>query len=188
MSIVALKVYAKSGRMKLEIALAKGKKSHDKRQAIKDRDIQRDQLKTVRELEGSMSQKANGTLFYGLGSVRSVLYTILFALKGHLLPIITAVVLVYLTKPLQQLLKSLGLPDKTSALLISLSLFSIIFFIVFHAIPLLMSELSRIILQLPENVETTYNLINELLAPYDITIETDNIQKALSQSLNLSGL
>ena len=39
--------------MKLEIALAKGKKSHDKRQAIKDRDIQRDQLKTVRELKGA---------------------------------------------------------------------------------------------------------------------------------------
>ena len=52
MSIVALKIYAKSGKMKLEIAVAKGKKSHDKRQSIKERDIQRDQLKALRDLKG----------------------------------------------------------------------------------------------------------------------------------------
>lgn len=49
MSIVALKVYAKSGIMKLEIALAKGKKSHDKRDAIKERDIMREQQKSLKD-------------------------------------------------------------------------------------------------------------------------------------------
>lgn len=51
MSIVALKVYTKSGKMKLEIALAKGKKTHDKREAIKDRDIMREQQKSLKDIK-----------------------------------------------------------------------------------------------------------------------------------------
>lgn len=39
LTCVPLKIYFKKGRAKLEIALVKGKKSHDKREAIKQRDI-----------------------------------------------------------------------------------------------------------------------------------------------------
>ena len=39
LTCVASKVYFKKGRVKLEIALVKGKKLHDKREAIKKRDI-----------------------------------------------------------------------------------------------------------------------------------------------------
>ncbi|UOE99843.1 SsrA-binding protein SmpB [Bdellovibrio reynosensis] len=38
-SCVPLKIYFKDGRAKLEIALVKGKKTHDKREAIKKRDV-----------------------------------------------------------------------------------------------------------------------------------------------------
>lgn len=48
-SIVPLKIYLKSGRIKLAIALAKGKKVHDKRHALKEKDIQRDQLRNLRD-------------------------------------------------------------------------------------------------------------------------------------------
>lgn len=41
-TIVPIKVYLKSGRAKIEIALAKGKKLHDKRESIAKRDQQRD--------------------------------------------------------------------------------------------------------------------------------------------------
>lgn len=37
-SCIPLKIYFKDGRAKIEIGLGKGKKSHDKRQAIKKRD------------------------------------------------------------------------------------------------------------------------------------------------------
>jgi SsrA-binding protein len=43
-SCVPLKIYFKDGRAKLEIALVKGKKTHDKRDAIKKRDVA-DQLR-----------------------------------------------------------------------------------------------------------------------------------------------
>lgn len=43
-SCVPLKIYFKEGRAKLEIALVKGKKTHDKRESIKKRDVQ-DQLR-----------------------------------------------------------------------------------------------------------------------------------------------
>ena len=39
LTCVPLKIYFKKGRVKLELALVKGKKLHDKREAIKKRDI-----------------------------------------------------------------------------------------------------------------------------------------------------
>jgi len=48
LTIVPLKAYFKKGRVKLEIGLARGKKTHDKREAIKRRDIERDTQQAVR--------------------------------------------------------------------------------------------------------------------------------------------
>lgn len=45
-SCVPLKIYFKNGRAKLEIALVKGKKTHDKREAIKKRDVS-DQIRST---------------------------------------------------------------------------------------------------------------------------------------------
>ena len=42
MTIVPTRVYIKEGRAKIEIALARGKKLHDKREIIAQRDAQRD--------------------------------------------------------------------------------------------------------------------------------------------------
>jgi SsrA-binding protein len=42
MTIVPLRVYFKGARLKVEIALARGRKVHDHREAIKARDAQRD--------------------------------------------------------------------------------------------------------------------------------------------------
>jgi SsrA-binding protein len=42
LTIVPTKLYFKNGRAKLEIAMAKGKKSYDKRETIKKRDIDRE--------------------------------------------------------------------------------------------------------------------------------------------------
>lgn len=42
MTIVPTRVYIKAGRAKIEIALARGKKLHDKRQVIARRDAERD--------------------------------------------------------------------------------------------------------------------------------------------------
>ncbi|MEY4616193.1 MAG: hypothetical protein RJB66_1153 [Pseudomonadota bacterium] len=42
LSCVPLKIYFKNGRIKIEIALAKGKKQHDKRESIKQREAVRE--------------------------------------------------------------------------------------------------------------------------------------------------
>lgn len=47
LSCIPLKVYFKEGRVKIEIALAKGKKAHDKREAIKKRDASLELKKTL---------------------------------------------------------------------------------------------------------------------------------------------
>jgi len=47
-TIVPLRLYWKSGRAKLEIGLAKGKKQHDKRATDKDRDWQRDRNRLLK--------------------------------------------------------------------------------------------------------------------------------------------
>ena len=47
LTLVPLRMYFKGGRAKVEVALAKGKREHDRRQIIRDRDMERD---TRREL------------------------------------------------------------------------------------------------------------------------------------------
>jgi len=47
-TLVPTAMYWKRNRVKLELALAKGKQSHDKRAAIKDRDWQRDKQRVMR--------------------------------------------------------------------------------------------------------------------------------------------
>ena len=48
---VATALYWKGGRVKCEIALAKGKKSHDKRASIRERDWKRDQGRLAKQAE-----------------------------------------------------------------------------------------------------------------------------------------
>ena len=51
LTIVPLKLYFKDGRAKIEIALARGRKQHDRRQAIAKRDADREIARTVRNIE-----------------------------------------------------------------------------------------------------------------------------------------
>jgi SsrA-binding protein len=47
-TLVPLDLHFKRGRIKLEIGLAKGKKQHDKRETVKERDWQREQQRLMR--------------------------------------------------------------------------------------------------------------------------------------------
>jgi SsrA-binding protein len=49
LTIVPLKAYFKNGRVKVEIGLARGKRAHDKREAIKRKDIERETRQAIRE-------------------------------------------------------------------------------------------------------------------------------------------
>jgi SsrA-binding protein len=48
-TIVPLQAYFKNGRIKVEIGIARGKKSHDKRETIKRKDIERETRQAVRD-------------------------------------------------------------------------------------------------------------------------------------------
>ena len=48
LTIVPIKLYNKGSKLKLEIAIAKGKKKQDKRQSIKERDTNRDIARELR--------------------------------------------------------------------------------------------------------------------------------------------
>lgn len=47
MTVVPLKLYFEKGRAKLDIAIAKGRKAHDKRAAVKERDWNRDKARLI---------------------------------------------------------------------------------------------------------------------------------------------
>lgn len=49
-SVVATKLYFKQGLAKVEIALAKGKKTHDKRETIKKRESDREQRRALKSV------------------------------------------------------------------------------------------------------------------------------------------
>jgi SsrA-binding protein len=48
LTLIPLRLYFKSGKVKVEIALAKGKKEYDKRETIAKRDFQRDQERRIK--------------------------------------------------------------------------------------------------------------------------------------------
>lgn len=48
-TLVPLSLYFRDGRAKVDLALAKGRKAYDKREAIRDRDVRRDMERSVRE-------------------------------------------------------------------------------------------------------------------------------------------
>jgi len=52
-TLVPLNLHYKGGRIKLEVGLARGKKQHDKRDAIRDREWNRDQQRLLRQRPGS---------------------------------------------------------------------------------------------------------------------------------------
>ncbi len=59
-TLVPLQLYFKDGRAKVEIAVAKGKKAHDKREAIKEREADREVSRVVsRALSGKASRAAS---------------------------------------------------------------------------------------------------------------------------------
>jgi len=47
LTLIPYRLYFKNGKVKVELALAKGKKVYDKRESIKKRDIQRDQERNI---------------------------------------------------------------------------------------------------------------------------------------------
>jgi SsrA-binding protein len=51
LTLVPLRLYFKGGRAKLELGLARGRKLHDKRQAIRERDVRREMAKEARGRE-----------------------------------------------------------------------------------------------------------------------------------------
>ena len=51
LTIVPVRLYLARGRIKLEIALARGKKARDKRQTIKERDARREIERALRKME-----------------------------------------------------------------------------------------------------------------------------------------
>ena len=59
-TLVPLQLYFKDGKAKVEIAVAKGKKAHDKREAIKEREADREVSRVVsRALSGKASRAAS---------------------------------------------------------------------------------------------------------------------------------
>ena len=48
MTLVPLRVYLKSGRVKIAVSLAKGKQAHDKREAIRKREVDRETRAAVK--------------------------------------------------------------------------------------------------------------------------------------------
>jgi SsrA-binding protein len=53
LTLIPLRLYFKSGRAKLEIGLGRGKKLHDKRSALRERETKREMEKVVRETRRS---------------------------------------------------------------------------------------------------------------------------------------
>lgn len=52
-TLVPLSIYFKDGKAKVELAVARGKKSYDKRESIRERDLEREALRALRGRKGN---------------------------------------------------------------------------------------------------------------------------------------
>ena len=52
LTLVPLRLYFKEGRVKVELALAKGKRTYDKRAAIREREMKRDVQRAMHRRTG----------------------------------------------------------------------------------------------------------------------------------------
>jgi len=50
LTLVPLKLYFKSGRAKLELGLGRGKKLHDKRSTLREREVKREMDRAARDV------------------------------------------------------------------------------------------------------------------------------------------
>ena len=48
-TLIPIRLYLKNNRVKVSLAVCKGKKNYDKRESIKERDIRRDVLKNLKK-------------------------------------------------------------------------------------------------------------------------------------------
>jgi SsrA-binding protein len=48
LTLIPLRLYFKRGRVKVEVALARGKKLHDKRASIREREVEREMQRTIK--------------------------------------------------------------------------------------------------------------------------------------------
>lgn len=135
-----------------------------------------------------MTASKKQTLAWFIGFVIASFLTLVYALKSYFLPIFGTIILIYLTKPLQKKLRSFGLSNVSSAFIISFALFSIICFLLLHGLPIILSELTKLLKQLPTNISTTYQNISTLLRPYDITLEPYDFSKAVTRILQKQDL
>ncbi len=53
-TLIPVNLHFKNGRIKLEVGLAKGKKQHDKRQTVKEREWNREKQRLLRDRPGKM--------------------------------------------------------------------------------------------------------------------------------------
>lgn len=58
LTLIPLRLYFKSGRAKVELALARGKKRYDKRETIRAREVQRD---IARGMQRNLREKTRNT-------------------------------------------------------------------------------------------------------------------------------
>ncbi len=116
--------------------------------------------------------------------ILSVLGLMFYGLKGYLIPLFLAIVLVYLSRPIYIYLKQLGLDATTAASLISLSLFGIILLFIFRGVPILVLEFTRFIQNLPVSIDAAYKIINSNLEVYNIQLQIPNWQAIINRVID----
>lgn len=135
----------------------------------------------------TLKSKRRLTFFFSLGII-ALLCIAAYGLKGYLIPIFLAIVLVYLTRPIHQYLKQLGLSGTMSASIISLSIFGFILLFIFQGVPQLIQEFTRFVQNLPSSIESAYQILNTHLINYDIQLQIPNWKVIIGRMIDIQDL
>jgi putative permease len=116
-----------------------------------------------------------------LGLVLIVLFAIIIGLGKWLAPMFASIVIAYLLEAVVSRLQKIGLPRLPAAIIVFLLFITILLFITFGLVPIVIRQLTSLIQQFPAYIAQGQELLKQLPAAYPQMVSEAQVQLIISQ-------
>jgi len=123
-------------------------------------------------------------------SILIIVFTVIIFLGKPLAPFLSSIVLAYLLESIIVRLQILKLPRLLSVIIVFLLFVTLLMFLIFWVIPVLISQVSQLVQQLPTYLSTGLDFIRKLPENYPNLIEQDqaiSLVKTITTELTQAG-
>jgi putative permease len=116
-----------------------------------------------------------------LGLVLVALFAIIIGLGKWLAPMFASIVLAYLLEAVVSSLQKLGMPRLPAVIIVFLLFITILLFLTFGLVPIVIRQLTALIQQIPAYIAQGQELLKQLPAAYPQMVSEEQVQLIISQ-------